>query len=35
MTERLSEQKKVFREVAMAKNADAPIKIKEAATLVK
>lgn len=35
MTERLSEQKQIFREVAMAKNADAPIKIKEAATLVK
>ena len=35
MTERLNEQKQIFREVAMAKNADAPIKIKEAATLVK
>jgi hypothetical protein len=29
MTERLNEQKKIYREVAMAKNADAPIKIKE------
>ena len=35
MTERLNEQKKIFREVAMAKNSDAPIKIKEAATLVR
>ena len=35
MTERLKEQKKVFREVASVQNSDAPIKIKEAVTLVK
>lgn len=35
MTERLNEQKKIFREVAMTKNADAPIKIKESIMLVK
>ena len=35
MTERLNEQKKIFREVAMTKNADAPIKIKESVSLVK
>lgn len=35
MTERLAEQKQIFREVALAKNADAPIKIKESAQLVK
>lgn len=35
MTERLSEQKQIFRQVALAKNSDAPIKIREASTLVK
>jgi len=35
MTERLNEQKKIFREVAMKKNGDAPIKIKESIRLVK
>lgn len=35
MTERLNEQKGIYREVAMAKNGDAPIKIKGSIQLVK
>ena len=35
MTERLKEQKKIFREVASHQNSDAPVKIKEAVTMVK